>query len=431
LKLRLSKLHPSDIVKIFEDYPKDQLRIFTLMGVTKFAEVFILLDEELQVEFYNSLSLEQRKSLLKPLEVDDLKDFIELYPVKEHLAILSLLPKGTQTAVEKLLKYEVGTAGSISSPHFIALPYDMSVKDATKFVTTETTEKDEVDVIFFYNQVKNYQGALRLQDLILARANQKLDKIIDETYPFVYENDNMQQALKKISDYDLDMLPVLNKSNEIIGVITADDALTLMEEVHLDTMAELVKVDEIDEDDSPLKRSIVRLPWLLISAILNIVIASVLVVFQATLEAHVALVLFQPMILGMAGNIGTQSISVTILGLHQQQITPKKHIFKELAIGLINSIISGLVGFGLVFVFLLILPGSTGSDSMMKLAITVGISLMLAMFISALAGVVLPFVLKRFGADEKAASSPLISTINDFTALGVYFLIATILLTVL
>ncbi|MBN3490049.1 magnesium transporter [Acholeplasma equirhinis] len=426
LKLKLSKIHESDIATIFEEYPNDQLRIFTLLGVMKFSEVFILLDEDIQKVFYQTLSIEQKKSLLKALEVDDLKTFIELFPVKDHLSILNLLSKNTKLAVEKLLSYDVGSAGSISSPHFIALTIDTTVKEATHFVTTESTEKDEVDVIFFYDEHKVYKGAIRLQELILARANQNLSKLIDDTYPYVHENDDMQIALKKIQDYDLDMIPVLNKEKHIVGVITADDALVLMEEFHLDTVAELVKVHEVDEDDSPLKRTIVRLPWLLISAILNIAIASLLAVFQGTLEAHVALILFQPLILGMAGNIGTQSISVTILGLHQNQIEAKKHIGKELAIGAINSLVAGLVGMGLVYVFLMILPSQT--DTMIELALTVGISLFFAMFISALAGVLLPFILKKFGADEKAASGPLISTINDFTALGVYFLVATIIL---
>lgn len=423
LKRRLSKLHESDIASLFEDYSEDRMRILTILGIKRFSEVFLMLPDDLQVSFYKTLTTEQKKSLLKYFEADDLKIFIELFKVKDHLAIINLLPKSTQQIINQLLAYEVGSSASISSPHYILLSIDVSVKEATHYVTTESSEKDEVDVIFFHDEDKKYVGAITLHQLIIARANQQLIDIYDDAYPFVYEADAIAKSIKKIRDYDLDMLPVLNNDHQLIGVITAEDALSIMEDIHFDTIVEMVKVHEVDEADSPLKRSLIRLPWLLISAILNIVIASFLVIFQGTLEANVALVLFQPMILGMAGNIGTQSISVTILGLHQEKIKPLKHITKELSIGLINSFIAGLIGVAIVYGFLWILPNAY--ENLNELAITVGLSLGVAMFISALAGVLLPFILRKFGADEKAASGPLISTVNDFTALGVYFLIAT------
>ncbi len=426
LKRRLAKLHESDIANIFEDHTEERTRIFNILGIKKFSEVFLMLSDDLQVSFYKTLTTDQKKSLLKCLEADDLKIFIELFKVKEHLAIINLLPKTTQNIVNQLLAYEVGSSASISSPHYILLPIDISVKEATSYVTTESSEKDEVDVIFFHDENKAYLGAITLHQLITARANQRLTDIYDDAYPYSFEEDAIAKSIKKIRDYDLDMLPILNNEHQLIGVITAEDALSIMEDIHFDTIVEMVKVHEVDEADSPLKRSLIRLPWLLISAILNIVIASFLVIFQGTLEANVALVLFQPMILGMAGNIGTQSISVTILGLHQEKIKPLKHITKELSIGLINSFIAGVIGVVIVYGFLTILP--TEYQNLNRLAITVGLSLGIAMFISALAGVLLPFILRKFGADEKAASGPLISTINDFTALGVYFLIATWLL---
>ncbi len=426
LKLELNKLHESDIATIFEEHVEQRFKIYQILGVKRFAHVFFMLPEDIQKEFYESINTDQKKSLLKSLEIDDLKTFIESYKLKEHTSIMMLLPVSTQNEVKRLLAYDEDTAGSISSPHFISLNVESSVKEATQYVTIESTEKDEIDVIFFHNDENVYVGAISLQNLIMARSNQLLKNAMNEEYPFVYLDETVVKTVKRIRDYDVDIIPVLNHENHLIGIVTADDALTAMEEIHIDTIGEMVKVHEIDEGDSAVKRSVKRLPWLLISAALNLIIASFLSVFSGTLEANVAIVLFQPMILGMAGNIGTQSISVTILGLHQEKIEPMKHIFKEIMIGLINGIVAGLVGIGIVFIFLWIMPREY--DMMVELALTVGISLALAMFISAVAGVLLPFVLKKLGADEKAASGPLISTINDFAALGIYFIVATLIL---
>lgn len=426
LKNELAKLHESDIATLFEENEKEQIKIYQALSVKRFADVFFMLNEDTQKEFYESLNIDQKKSLLKSLEIDDLKTFIEIFNLKEHASIISLLPKSTQVQVKRLLAYDENTAGSISSPHFISLSIDTSVKEATSFVTTESTDKDEIDVIFFYDESDAFVGAISLQKLIMTRANQLLKNVINEDYPYVFEDEPVVKTVKKIRDYDIDIIPVLNPNHQMIGIVTADDALTAMEEIHIDTIGEMVKVHEIDEDDSPLQRTFKRLPWLLISAILNLVIASFLSIFSQTLEAHVAIVLFQPMILGMAGNIGTQSISVTILGLHQEKIEPMKHFWKEVVIGLINSVIAGLVAMGVVFIFLWIMPKDY--SHMIELALTVGISLAIAMFIASFSGVLLPFILRKMGADEKAASGPLISTINDFTALGTYFLVATLIL---
>jgi magnesium transporter len=426
LKIELQKLHPSDIATLFVDYEDEQLRIMQLLGVKRFADVFYELSDTEQTEFFKKLSLPLKKSLLIALEIDDLVDFLKLLEKKEQDELIKQLPKTTLQEVIRILTYKEDTAGSISSPHFISLPMNYTVKEATHYVTAESSEKDEVDVIFFHDDEDKFIGAITLQQLIITRATQDLDEVINKDYPFARENESVKKTLAKIRNYDIDIIPVLNDKHVMVGIVTADDALAVMTEIHEDTMSEMVKVEEIDENDSAFIRSYKRLPWLLISAVLNLVIASLLSIFSGTLEAHVALILFQPMILGMAGNIGTQSISVTILGLHQEKIKPQTHILRETVIGLINSVIAGIIGFGIVYLFLNVLPKDY--NYVFELALTVGLSLAIAMFISSIAGVLLPFILRAFGADEKAASGPLISTINDFTALGTYFLVATIIL---
>jgi magnesium transporter len=426
LKVQLQKYHASDIATVFEDHEDHRMKIFQALGVKMFKHVFVLLDEDIQIEFFEELSKEQKQSMLKFLDTEDIKAFIDLHEVQKQILIISLLQEKTKNEIMQLFTYEVDSSGALSSPHFVNLPSTFTVKEATHYVTTEVTEKDELDVIFFHDQDDLYKGAIPLQELIIARANQSLEKLINDQYPFVYSDDPIELAIKKIRDYDIEIIPVLDHDHKQIGIILLDDALTIMDELHTETITSLVKAHTVSDTDSALKRSMNRLPWLVICALLNIVIVSALSGFSNVLETNIALILFQPLILGMAGNIGTQSIAVSILKLQNQPQLFKKDVFFELGIGFFNGLISGLLGGGFVYAFLYILP-NTYTD-MNLVALVVSLSIFISMVLSALFGVLTPMILRKFNLDEKAASGPLITTINDFFALGSYFVIAAIIL---
>lgn len=426
LKVQLQKYHASDIATVFEDHEDHRMKIFNALGVKMFKHVFVLLDEAVQIEFFEELSKEQKQSMLKFLDTEDIKAFIDLHEVQKQIFIISLLQEKTKNEIMQLFTYEVDSSGALSSPHFVNLPSTFTVKEATHYVTTEVTEKDELDVIFFHDQDDLYKGAIPLQELIIARANQSLDKLINDQYPFVYSDDPIELAIKKIRDYDIEIIPVLDHDQKQIGIILLDDALTIMDELHTETITSLVKAHTVSDTDSALKRSMNRLPWLVMCALLNIVIVSSLSGFSNVLETNVALILFQPLILGMAGNIGTQSIAVSILKLQNQPQLFKKDVFFELGIGFFNGLISGLLGGGFVYAFLYILPNTY--IHMHLVALVVSLSIFISMVLSALFGVLTPMVLRKFNLDEKAASGPLITTINDFFALGSYFVIAAIIL---
>lgn len=426
LKVQLQKYHASDIATVFEDHEDYRMKIFQALGVKMFKHVFVLLDEDIQIEFFDELTKEQKQSMLKFLDTEDIKAFIDLHEVQKQILIISLLQEKTKNEIMQLFTYEVDSSGALSSPHFVNLPSTFTVKEATHYVTTKVTEKDELDVIFFHDQDDLYKGAIPLQELIIARANQSLEKLINDQYPFVYSDDPIELAIKKIRDYDIEIIPVLDHDHKQIGIILLDDALTIMDELHTETITSLVKAHTVSDTDSALKRSMNRLPWLVMCALLNIVIVSALSGFSNVLETNVALILFQPLILGMAGNIGTQSIAVSILKLQNQPQLFKKDVFFELGIGFLNGLISGVLGGGFVYAFLNILP-NTYTD-MNLVALVVSISIFISMVLSALFGVLTPMILRKFNLDEKAASGPLITTINDFFALGSYFVIAAIIL---
>lgn len=427
LKPMLLETSISEFATLFEENESQRYRIFLLVGVKKFAEVFIFLDEELQVDFFNTLKKNEQQQLLNFLSVNDVKSFFDNYDEKERIELLKLLERKNAQAVVRLFSYDEDSAAAVSSSQYISFINTISVKEATYSTITNSQENDEIDVIFFHDANKKYVGATTIKDLISARSTTLIEEIIDSQFPFVYEDESFTDALKKIRDYDILMLPVLTREHEMIGFISETDALNLMAETHEYLIRSMVKVAEDDDNLSATHTAITRFPWLLISVILNLLIASVFSNFSGLLAAFVGLVLFQPMILGMAGNIGTQSMGVTILSLHENDIKIRRHFGRETLIAFINSALSGIAGFGVVYLFLLII----GEKDPILYAAIVGMSLMIAMLISAVAAVLTPIVLRLFKMDEKAASGPLISTINDFFALGSYYLVAYIITTLI
>lgn len=427
LKPRLLSTTTTELAYLFTENEKQRYRIFLLIGVKKFSEAFIFLDDDLQVDFFVSLKKIEQQQLINCLSVNDMKDFLELFPEEERLNLFKLVERKSAQAVIRLLSYDADSAASVSSPHFISFPITTTVKQATYNTIANAAENDEIDVIFFHDLNNRYVGATTIKDLIAARSTTPIDEVIDTNFPYVYEDDKVTKALKVIRDYDILMLPVLTHDGEMIGFISETDALNLMTESHENMIRQMVKVAEDDDNLPAHKTALTRLPWLLVPVILNLLIAATLTSYEGLLSAFVGLVLFQPMILGMAGNISTQSMGVTILSMHTGEIKLKKHFGREFLIGVLNSLASGIAGFGIVYLFLTIL----GQSNALMFALVVGLALLVAMTIASLAGVLTPIILRAIKLDEKAASGPLIATINDFFALQTYFLIATLLLVIL
>lgn len=426
LKKELLKMYPADIAVLFENSEEAfQDQIFKVIDKKTFSKVIPELVTAVVIKFFRRISDKDRKIIMELLESDDLKTILDLYDLEEQQKYLSLLSKQNQIKLAKLLSYEEDNAASIMSTDYISIDRDLSIKEATNYVITSITDKAYIDTLFVVDK-KKLLGIIDIKDLIIARPNDDINEIMESKFPYVLEKNHIDLAISKIKDYDINVLPVLNENHELLGIITADDVLDKMAEEHESDYQALVAVTDHTDELPPIKRSIQRLPWLLTSVILNLLIASFLTIFHATLEEVVALVLFQPMILGMAGNIGTQSLAVTILGIHSEEIKPRHHVFKELLISFTNSLIIGIIAVAIVWLFLYIIPAEHVNAT--RISIVVGLSLFSSMFLSGMAGVFIPIILNKLGIDEAIASGPLISTVNDFTALGSYFLIATLLL---
>ncbi|MDR2821996.1 MAG: magnesium transporter [Acholeplasmatales bacterium] len=425
LRKILSTIHAYDLSIYFEEFDRDEkIRIISLLDKEKLNQLFIVLEDK--IGLLDIIDDELKSKILNSLEKDELKFFIsnEDPDLDKYYIYLTSINK---KIIKSLLEYDADVAASIMTTDFLTIDISSSVTNATSAVIKKSKPNDYIDSIFALDSEDNYLGIINIKDLIILRKEESLLSIVDKDYPVIDDTVSIEGAITLVEDYDLKVLPVV-KDKKIIGIITASDIYEELIESHEEDYEKLASIGDHKKEDSVITRVFNRLPWLLVSVVLNLIIAFFLSIFEDTLTTVIALALFQPMLLGMAGNISTQSLAVTILNLHEKEMKdinmPKKHLLNEFLIGVLNSIILSLLAFG--FVFTLLSFTKFGNKEPIYVAFVVASSMFISLFVSAFIGAGIPMFFKKIGIDPAAASGPIMTTINDLFSLFVYFGFATI-----
>jgi magnesium transporter len=408
---------------------EEKKRLLDLMGLDKMTDMFVELDVEDQLDLLHYLDDVKKRSLFRNMESDDLKEFLSDIDDDLRLEMMVYLTKVKQKTIALLLTYDEDEAASIMSPDFMTISIDDTIKEATDHVIKDSRDIDYIDTIYVVDDQDKMIGYVDLKDLIIARNSSAIKKIMEDDFQFVFSDEPIEKAIQTVVNYDRNVIPVLDSEMHILGILTADDIFDELIESTESDYQNLALLGDHESDSSALERVRQRLPWLMLAVLLNLVNASILSLFEATLIQVSAIVLFQPMILGMAGNIGTQALAVTILGIHKNEFEekslPKRHVLKEIGVGLFNSILLGLTAFGFVTLYLTLLP-TAGTEQPYQMGLVVFSAVFGSMFISSQMGVFVPILMNRFGQDPSAASGPMMTTINDLVALMIYFGIATL-----
>jgi magnesium transporter len=299
----------------------------------------------------------------------------------------------------------------------------------------QAAENDNVSTIFVIENDKFY-GTIELRDLIIARSNQNMDDIIKTSYPRVYAKTLIEDCISDLSDYQLDSIPVLDADDKLLGVITLADIVETVEEELTEDYARLGGVSEEEEISTGIFKTVwMRLPWLIALLFLSLLVSVLLSSFESVISVLPAIVFFQSMILGMAGNGGTQSLAVTIRTISDDNDdkTLIKAILKEIRVGFINGLALGALSFVVILAFLvlkqqeIIQNAGYNFDDALKAAMIVGSSLIVAMTFASLVGSVVPILLSKLKIDPAVASGPFITTINDILAILIYYGLAFVL----
>ena len=366
------------------------------------------------------------------MEPDDATDTLGEFKPDASKEIFELLEKNTKEDLEVLVQYEEGTAGAIMNNNYISLAAGIDVKLAMKTVVSEAPDVETINTSFVIDKNGNLLGTVDLKKLIVTKSPCLIDDIMNTNFKWANVDEDVEDVLKTITDYDIYALPIIDKGI-LKGIITMDDAADVLVEEAEEDYAKFSGLTEEEEIDEPVVKSIKkRLPWLSILLILDLFVAVIISQFEYlfAIDALTILVIFQPVILGLAGNCGTQSLAVAVRSIGNDELENKKAIFKhlgrEFSLGLTTGIVIGIIGFCMSFL-LLILKDNTNSSNF-YLSLVVSLSIFLSITFANTVGALIPIALYKCKIDPAVASGPFITTINDIISITVYFTLATLLI---
>lgn len=434
-KSDILQYHESDIADALEELEEsERLTLYRILGDEIVSEIFAYLENV--EEYIEEISSEKAADIIELMDADDAIDILDELDEEDREEIVSLMEPEVVEDIELIEQYSEDEIGSKMTNNFILISKTYRVKEAMKKVIKEAAENDNVSIIYVEDEFGKFFGALDLRDLIIARENDRLIDIIKQNYPSFYATEIVSEIIADLKDYGLDSYPILNENDEVIGVLTAADVSETVDEEMKDDYAKLAGLTEEEDLDESVFTSVKkRLPWLIVLLFMGLMVSGLISSFEDVVKTLPMIVFFQSLILGMAGNTGTQSLAVTIRLISDEEVSRKeilKTIFKEVRIGFFNGIILGSLAFGFVFLFLYFTNQGVTSDvfvldEALKAAFIVGISLLIAMTICSVIGSIIPIIFKKIKIDPAVASGPFITTINDVLAVVIYYGLATLM----
>lgn len=430
LREQLDNYHENDIADAMEQLDEEaRKQLYQKLDLEMVSDIFTYFDDA--SEYLDELDKEMAADVLEQMDADDAIDVLE--DVDDHVReeLISLMNEESQEDIQLISSYEEDEIGSRMTTNYVVIPKNYSVKQAMRSLIRQAEENDNINTIYVEDEEEKYYGAIDLKDLITAREYTQLDEIIQNSYPYLMDREKVSECIERLKDYAEDSIPVLNEQEQIIGVITSEDVVEAVDEELGDDYAKLAGLTEEQERNETLWESMrKRLPWLILLLFLGMGVSTVTGLFEGLISQFALIVSFQSVILGMSGNVGTQSLAVTIRMLMEEEFSPKEkllHVIKEMRIGLMNGLLLGVLGFGFIGAYVWLLKGKELVYAL-ALAGCVGLSFMVAMCISSLVGALVPLLFDKIKVDPAVASGPLISTINDLVAVITYYGLSGVIL---
>lgn len=420
---KISDYHMGDIADAFEKMtPEERKSLYPVLGVEMVAEIFSYIEDS--EEYIKEINSDKVANLISEMDSDDAVDILEKLSDADRKRIVALLDNDAKQDVSMILSYEDDEIGSEMTTNYIVVKKNLTIKEATHQLITQAGENDNINTIYVVDDKGGFYGAIDLKDLIVAREYQSLDELIIKSYPYVKANEKIVDCIEQLKDYAEDSIPILDDNKHILGVITAHDIVEVVDEELGEDYAKLGGLTaEEDLNETTLQSTKKRLPWLIILLFLGMGVSSVVGMFETVVAVIPIVICFQSLILDMAGNVGTQSLAVTIRVLMDENLKASdkvKLMFKEVRVGFSNGLLLGTMSFIFVGLYIFLFKGNTFGYSFLVSG-CVGFSLLASMVISSLVGTLVPMFFSKIKVDPAVASGPLITTINDLVAVVTYY----------
>lgn len=429
-KERLLEYHENDIALTLERLtPEERQRLYQLLGAEEVSEVFAYLDDP--SPYLAELDVTKAALIVEKMDADDAVDILDNLDEEQKKEIIAHLDEESRRDIDMIQSYDDDEIGSKMTTNYIAIRHDLSIKQAMRSLIDQAAENDNLSTIYVLNDDETFHGAISLQDLIIAREGTDLESLVTVSYPYVYAHETVSECIEELKDYSEDSIPVLDEAKKLIGVITSQDLVEVVDEELGEDYAKLAGLSAEEDLHEPLQDSLKkRIPWLIVLMLLGLVVSSVVGVFEPVVAQLTMVIAFQSMILDMAGNAGTQSLAVTIRVLMDENLTGGEKfrlVLKEARIGMTSGLILGVISTLVAGLFIWLFKGYTPFFSF-AVSGCIGVALMTAMTISNMTGTVIPIFFKKLNVDPAVASGPLITTVTDLVAIVTYYGLSWLLL---
>ena len=432
MRNKLEDYHENDLADVFPDLSvAERRKLCRILNLDMLADIFEYIDEKQAAEYLDEMDVRKAAAILSRMETDAVVDVLRMIPKEKRALLLELMDDEARKDMAVIAAFDDEEIGSRITTNYIEIRENLTVKQAMTELVSQAAKNDNISTIFMVTADHTFYGAMDLKDLITARQDTRLEDLIVTSYPYVYGHELIDDCIEKLKDYSENSIPILDNDNKLLGVITSQSIVDLVDDEMGEDYAMFAGLTAEEDLKEPLKESMKkRLPWLLVLLALGTVVSSVVGVFEQVVSQLTIIMCFQSLILDMAGNVGTQSLAVTIRVLMDESLTGKQKVelvFKEMRIAFSNGAILGILSFLVLGLYIALFKGKTWTFAY-AVSGCIGLSLMVAMVISGAVGTLIPLFFKKINIDPAVASGPLITTINDLVAVVAYYGLCGILL---
>ena len=426
----LSNYHENDIAGALEQLtPEERKRLYPVLGTELVSEIFTYIEDP--DEYLMEIPLESAAKVISHMDSDDAVDILEEMDDSTQEKLVQLMDDQSSKDVQLIFSYDDDEIGSTITTNYVVIKNNLTIRQAMHALVRQAGEHDNISTIYVVDDEEKFYGAIDLKDLIIAREGDSLMDIVSTSYPYVHDHEHISDCIERIKDYAEDSLPVLREDGTIVGIITAQDIVEVVDEEMGDDYAKLAGLTaEEDLKETTIESMKKRLPWLIVLLFLGMAVSSVVGIFETVVAVLPIVMCFQSLILDMAGNVGTQSLAVTIRVLMDENLTTTQKmglVVKEMRVGFSNGLFLGILAFLFIGLYVFLFKHNPIGHAFL-ISGCVGIALLVAMVISSMVGTLIPMFFHKIKVDPAVASGPLITTVNDLVAVITYYGLAWLLL---
>ena len=433
LQQRMEEMNEFDVAEFLTELEDNRMpMVFRLLSKEVAADVFANMDAPEQERIINSITDSELAGIVEEMFVDDAVDMMEELPANVVKRVMRTATPETRALINQYLHYPENSAGSIMTSEFIDLKKYMNVRESFARIRRIGEDKETIYVCFVTSAHRKLEGIVTVKDLLLADPDTVIEELMDRNVIFATTTEDQESVSEKFSDYDLLALPVVDKEGRLVGIVTVDDVIDVMEQ---EATEDFERMAAMTPSDKPYSRTGIfemwrnRVPWLLFLMISATFTSVILTHFENMLAVQAALVAFIPMLMGTGGNSGAQASTAVIRSLSLGDTEPRDAlivVWKELRVAFICGLTLSVVNFGKMLLLDGLILGNAGVT--VAVAATVSLSILFIVMFAKVVGSMLPILAEKIGVDPAVMANPLISTLTDAVSLLIYIYIAKLIL---